>query len=149
MNVATPEMRLALSLALFTGQRQADLLAMTWAQYDGSAISLRQGKTGRRVVVPCARELLALLNNQERSSGTILRTPSGARWQKRHFAATVPEIAAITGHSLKTVAPILESYLSRTVELARSAIHKLDARSTTNFANQLQTDAEEEPTDAS
>ncbi len=132
-------------------------------------------------MVPCARELLALLNNQERSSGTILRTPSGARWQKRHFAATwgatsaaagikdlhfhdlrgtaitllaqagatVPEIAAITGHSLKTVATILESYLSRTVELARSAIHKLDARSTTNFANQLQTDAEEEPTDAS
>jgi integrase len=40
---------------------------------------------------------------------------------------TVPEIAAITGHSLKNVTEILEVYLSRTRELADAAIVKLDA----------------------
>lgn len=41
---------------------------------------------------------------------------------------TVPEIAAITGHSLKTVTHILETYLSRTRALADAAILKLDRR---------------------
>jgi hypothetical protein len=41
---------------------------------------------------------------------------------------TIPEIAAITGHSLKTVTHILETYLSRTRALADAAIVKLDRR---------------------
>jgi integrase len=46
---------------------------------------------------------------------------------------TVPEIAAVTGHSLKHVTHILEVYLSRTKALADAAIFKLDRR-----ANRLQ-----------
>jgi hypothetical protein len=41
---------------------------------------------------------------------------------------TVPEIAAITGHSFKHVTHILEVYLSRTRTLADAAIIKLDRR---------------------
>lgn len=40
---------------------------------------------------------------------------------------TVPEIAAITGHSLKDATAILEVYLSRTRDLADAGIIKLDA----------------------
>jgi integrase len=40
--------------------------------------------------------------------------------------ATVPEIAAVTGHSLKHVTSILETYLSRTRHLADAAIIKLE-----------------------
>lgn len=40
--------------------------------------------------------------------------------------ATVPEIAAITGHGLEHVHKILESYLSRTSKLSTTAIAKLD-----------------------
>ena len=41
---------------------------------------------------------------------------------------SVPEIAAITGHSLKTVQEILDAhYLGGRVELAESAIKKLNA----------------------
>jgi len=40
--------------------------------------------------------------------------------------ATVPEIAAVTGHTLKHVTHILEVYLART--LADAAIVKLDRR---------------------
>jgi len=42
---------------------------------------------------------------------------------------TVPEIAAVTGHSLKHVNHILEVYLSRTRHLADAAIVKLERRS--------------------
>ena len=41
---------------------------------------------------------------------------------------TVPEIAAVTGHSLKHVTHILEVYLSRTRHLADAAIIKLERR---------------------
>jgi integrase len=41
---------------------------------------------------------------------------------------TVPEIAAVTGHSLKHVTHILEIYLSRTKHLADAAIVKLERR---------------------
>jgi integrase len=41
---------------------------------------------------------------------------------------TVPEIAAVTGHSLKHVTHILELYLSRTPDLADAAIVKLERR---------------------
>ena len=42
--------------------------------------------------------------------------------------ATVPEIAAVTGHTLKHVTHILEVYLSRTKHLADAAIVKLERR---------------------
>lgn len=45
---------------------------------------------------------------------------------------TVPEIAAITGHSLKHVTHILETYLSRTCQLADAAIIKLEKRLTSS-----------------
>lgn len=51
----------------------------------------------------------------------------------------VPEIASITGHSLKSVHTILEKYLSRTKALASSAMTKFENASSTGFANRLQT----------
>ena len=39
-------------LALWTGQRQGDLLRLPWSAYDGNHIRLRQSKTGRRIVMP-------------------------------------------------------------------------------------------------
>jgi len=53
--------------------------------------------------------------------------------------ATVPEIAAITGHSYRTITSILERYLPRTKHLAEMAIAKLENSGRTDFANRLQT----------
>lgn len=52
---------------------------------------------------------------------------------------SVPEIASITGHSLKSVHTILEKYMSRTRALATSAMNKFENASSTDFANRLQT----------
>jgi hypothetical protein len=55
--------------------------------------------------------------------------------------ATVPEVAAITGHSYRTINSILERYLPRTKHLAEMAIAKLENSGRTDFANFLQTGA--------
>lgn len=54
---------------------------------------------------------------------------------------SVPEIASITGHTLKSVHTILERYLSRTKALSWSAMRKFENASSTDFANRLQTAA--------
>ena len=53
---------------------------------------------------------------------------------------TPQQVAAITGHSLKTVHQILERYLARTRGLAEQAIMNFENSPRTKFANQLQTD---------
>lgn len=83
--VAGPEIKLAMMLALHTGQRQADLLALPWSAWDGRAISLRQGKSKRQVYVPATRALKAVLDSAPRRATTILVTQRGSGWQKRYF----------------------------------------------------------------
>ena len=144
-------------LALWTGQRQGDLLRLPWSAYDGASIRLRQSKTGARVEIPVGAPLKAALepprSTGRSSSSTDARpwTPDGFRasWGKacegRHrgitfddlrgtavtrlalVGCTEAEIASITGHSLRDVRSILDAhYLHRDLELARSAITKLE-----------------------
>ena len=47
----------AFEFALHTGQREADLLDMTWHQYNGHEIEVLQSKTGETVWIPAHREL--------------------------------------------------------------------------------------------
>lgn len=168
--VASPELQFALLLALWTGQRQGDLIRLAWQQYDGTHIRLRQSKgrktKGRkRVVIPVGAPLKAALDARrpDKPEGAILRNTFGNAWtsdglrsswdkafvrstlkdEDLHFhdlrgtavtrlalsGCTVPQIAAITGHSLKDVEAILDAhYLGGALELAEQAIVKLDAR---------------------
>jgi integrase len=171
MRVAPVELQRALIIALHTGQRQSDILKLTWNSYDGALISLRQGKGTRRVDIPCTRALKQLLDGLQRDSAVILTTKTGRPWKARHFKAqweraskaagikdlhfhdlrgtavtmlaeagcTTPQIASITGHSLKTVTSILDRYLARTRVLAGEAIARFENARSTAFANQLQT----------
>lgn len=92
MSVASPEMRLAIVLALHTGQRRGDLLLLNWHNYDGERITLRQGKSqrgkvkGRLINIKCTRALKATLDGLERRSTLILTTKTGRAFQKRYFA---------------------------------------------------------------
>ncbi len=61
MLVASEPLRLAMLLALWTGQRQGDLLKLTWAAYDSKWIKLTQGKTGERISIPVGAPLRAVL----------------------------------------------------------------------------------------
>lgn len=83
--VAPIELQRALMLALHTGQRQGDLVRLTWNSYDGSAISLRQGKTSVRVIVPCTQALKSMLDDMPRSAAVILTTQSGRPWKGKNL----------------------------------------------------------------
>jgi integrase len=85
MEIAPEYLQRALVLALETGQRQADLLALPWSSYDGQWIRLRQHKTGRRVNVPVTRRLRAVLENTPRLSPVILTNSYGRPWLQRSF----------------------------------------------------------------
>jgi integrase len=80
-SVAPPEMRLALELALWTGQRQSDLLKLGWSSYDGQRLTLRQGKRRRKVDMPVAAALKAVLDRTPRRALTILTAPNGKPWR--------------------------------------------------------------------
>ena len=82
---AAPELRLALELALHTGQRQADLLRMAWSQYDGRAVEVTQSKTGARLWIPAHRDLRRALDATKRRATVILTSPTGLAWTQNHF----------------------------------------------------------------
>ncbi len=157
--VASRPLRLAFLMGIWTGQRQGDLLRLTWTAYDGERIRLRQSKTGIRVMVPVAGPLKAELDTTKRLSPIILVNTRGKPWDEDGFRkswrtatrkagiidltfndlrgtavtrmaineATEPEIAAVTGHTLRDVRSILDAnYLHRDPALAENAIRKLE-----------------------
>jgi integrase len=152
-------------LPLWTGQRQGDLLRLTWNDYDFRSIRLRQKKGAKRVTIPVRDPLKSVLDairNTDLKATTILTNSRGKPWTEDGFRTswgkafdksgiaddlhfhdlrgtaitrlaladcTIPEIAAITGHSLKTVDAILQAhYLGGTTELAEAAILKYTSK---------------------
>ena len=90
LDSAPTRLRLAYLLAVWTGQRQGDPLRLPWSAYDGTHIRLRQGKTGRRVVIPVAVTLKAALDAaaKTKSAVTVQTTVSGTSWTSHGFSAS-------------------------------------------------------------
>jgi integrase len=154
---APAHLHLPLLLALWTGQRQGDLLRLAWSAYDGKHIRLRQSKTRVRVVIPVGALLKDALDAATKRSTIMLTTADGKPWTPDGFRAswgivgvtfhdlrgtavtrlaiagcTEAEIATITGHSLRSVRAIIDThYLARDPALAESAIRKLETRTKT------------------
>lgn len=83
--VAAPELAFALELALWTGQRQGDLLALGWSAYKDGRLTFRQGKRKRRVDMPAYSTLRTLLDAQPRKALTVLTSKTGKPWGKVNF----------------------------------------------------------------
>lgn len=71
-----------------TGQRQGDLLDLTWSNYDGEKIRLKQSKTGMRVNIPAGGPLKALLDARKSENGHILLTMDGQPWTADGFRSS-------------------------------------------------------------
>ena len=93
LGVASPEIKSALVLALWTGQRQGDLLRLPWSAYDGTHLRFRQSKTGRRMTMPAGMPLRALLECMERRSPVILTNSHGRPWTSDGFGPHGPRPA--------------------------------------------------------
>lgn len=107
---APSHLHLALTLALWTGQRQGDLLRLSWTAYDGETIRLRQQKTGARVAIPVGAPLRAALDGAKRRAVTVLTTETGTSWTESGFrsswrkACAAAGVSGVTFHDLRGTA---------------------------------------------
>ena len=140
---APKQLHLALKLALWTGQRQGDLLALTWSAYDGKHIRLKQQKTGARVVIPVGRPLKEVLEAAksdladrmsvvEIAELPILTSFKGAPWDANNFrarwrqACDAAGILGLTFHDLRGTAVTRFALAGCTVpEIATMTGHSL------------------------
>src|SRR5262245_19227136 len=107
---APSHLQLPLLLALWTGQRQGDLLRLSWSAYDGARIRLRQSKTGARVVVPVGAPLKAALDKAPKRSTVILTNTDKKPWTSDGFRASWRKawkpagVVGVTFHDLRVTA---------------------------------------------
>jgi integrase len=143
MRVAPIELQRALIIALHTGQRQGDILRLPWSAYDGTAITLRQGKSTRGgkqgpvVTIPCTNALKRMLDSMDRVSPLILTTKTGQAFKKRYFsrlwekAATEAGLQGLHFHDLRgTAITLLSEADCRPQQIASITGHSLKTVST-------------------
>lgn len=86
--ISPAHLHLPLTLALWTGQRQGDLLRLAWSAYDGRYICLQQGKTGARVMIPVGSPLKVALDKEPRRSPVILLNSDAKPWTADGFRSS-------------------------------------------------------------
>lgn len=125
-------MRLAYMLAAYTAQRQNDILEMSWNQYNGETISLRQHKTGTLVDVHCHHELRSALNNAKRRGAMMLLTESGRPFAADHFrhewrkVSVAADISSLQFRDLRRTAMVrLAEAGATTIEIAAISGHQI------------------------
>ena len=107
---APAHLHLPLLLALWTGQRQADLLRLPWSAYDGKHIRLRQSKGGTRVVIRVGAPLKVVLDAATKRSPIILTNKDGKPWTPDGFRASwgkackAAGVVGVTFHDLRGTA---------------------------------------------
>jgi integrase len=112
LRTAPPYLRLAMLLAINTGQRQGDLLKLPWSSYDGKVIKLRQRKTGAYVSIPVAAALKIALDAAPQRSPIMLTNSEGGPWTEGGFqsawarVATRAGIRGLTFHDLRGTAVV-------------------------------------------
>jgi integrase len=95
--VASPQLALALLLAVWTGQRQGDLLRLTWKAYDGEFIRLRQSKTSRSVEILVGAPLKAALGATPKTSPFIIASDDNRPYTSDGFRASWSKICKRAG----------------------------------------------------
>ncbi len=110
LETAPPMMVLAMKLGLHTGQREADVLGMSWHNIDGGMIHVVQGKTGAKLAIPMHSDLRDALERQERVSPMILTTETGKPYRGSNFryhwvkAMKAAGLEGMTFHGLRYTA---------------------------------------------
>jgi integrase len=128
LETAPPHIRLAMMLAINTGQRQGDLLKLTWSAYDGRIIRVRQRKTGAYVPVPVSDELRSVLDATPRLSPVIVINTEGKPWSESGFQGAWGKAAARAGITGRTFHDLRGTAV---VTLARAGCNEVEIYSIT------------------
>jgi integrase len=112
---SSEQMRLALHLLLYTGQRVGDVVTMRWSDIADGRITVVQEKTGQRVVIPIHTRLAAILKETPREGDYILNNRYGRPYKnagalsgviKRVLTDNLEGAAHLTTHGLRKNAGI-------------------------------------------
>jgi integrase len=95
-------MALAIQIAYDTSLRAGDIRALTWAQFDGESLLLRQQKTGREQRVPLWTETVAMIEQSRGdtiplATAPIIRAPHGRPYAKDNFEHRFRNICRAAG----------------------------------------------------
>jgi integrase len=82
---APPELRVAIAIGACVGLREADMLRVTWACYDGHAFEIRQHKTGEPLWVPVHSRLREILDSMPRVSPVMVVGARGRPFTQNGF----------------------------------------------------------------
>ncbi len=105
-NAPEPIVR-AMMLAYYTGQRQGDLLALKWSDYDGIHLKLRQSKGGKYVKVRVHAKLKIYIDSLDRTAIRILTNSYGRPWTQSGFRSSFRkackrvDVTGVTFHDLR------------------------------------------------
>jgi len=94
--------RTGYALALYTGQRRADVAALHWTDIAGTAFKLTQGKTGTVLVIPLHPELKKALAAVHPRAETIL-AKNGRSLSPIYFGHLMAKAIEATGLDVKCV----------------------------------------------
>jgi len=140
-------LHLPLLLALWTGQRQGDLLRLPWSAYDGTHIRLRQSKGGRPIKVLVGAPLKAALDAAQKHGPLILTNSLRRPWRSHSFQAAwgiamrKAGIVGVTFHDLRGTAVTRLALVGCTeAEIATITGHSLGDVKTILDANYLHRD---------
>jgi integrase len=118
-------------LALWTGQRQADLIRLTWMQYDGAKIRLAQSKSRRkkRVVIPVGAPPKAALDARkpDLAEGAILRNTFGEAWTTDGFKTSWGKALVRAGLGTRSALPRPTGHGSDAAALAGATVAEIAA----------------------
>ena len=96
MELASKQLINALMLALWTGQREGDLLRLPWSAYDGKYVRLTQSKSirhgkkskAKRVTIPVSKRLKQHLDAMPKVGPLILTNTRGQPWTEDGFRSS-------------------------------------------------------------
>jgi integrase len=145
---SAPEyLHLPLLLALWTGQRQGDLLRLPWSAYDGTHIRLRQSKGGRPIKVLVGAPLKAALDAAKKHGPLILTNSLRRPWTSHAFQAAwgiatrKAGIVGVTFHDLRGTAVTRLALVESTIaQIAAITGHSLTDVKSILDANYLHRD---------
>lgn len=139
LGMASEQLKLALHLLLYTGQRVGDVTTMRWSDIDANGrMTVVQEKTGQKVTIPVHTRLAALLKETPRRSDFILNNRWGRPYKnadalsgviKRVLTDDLKDAGHLTTHGLRKNAGIALAEFGCTVsEIMAILGHKTHAQ---------------------
>jgi integrase len=119
-NAASPSLRLAFHLLLYTGQRRGDVTGMKWSDYDGEKITITQEKTSETISIYVHKKLRDLLGSIKPTSEHILTNRLGRPFSRQGLTSAVKAALRKVGAPSYTLHGLRKTTAVTLAELGRS-----------------------------